>query len=174
MLTITHALKRSAPLATDPERCHAALKDFIRHVENLSEVASVESYPDDLYRIILRKLGGQVGAFQYGVHVAFDVQLVEREHGVTARSLPRDPHDSWIGTDILLGDYHSETRYRSNEDGVELTHEVEVRVDLPLQGVLKLAPRPLIQAIGDGMMQQKTAGLTDEMFARLLTSLARP
>lgn len=172
MLTMTHALARSTRLPSDPDRCRAVLADFMRHVEQLSDVASVEAYPDDLYRVILHKMGGKVAAWSYGVHIAYDLKLELTPDRMTAISLPRDPHDSWIGDGILLSDYRSETRWVPAAEGVELHHTMDLRVDLPIPGFLALAPRPLMQALGDGLMRQKATSMVDEMLELLVKALA--
>lgn len=172
MLTMIHALSRSTRLPSAPDRCQAVLGDFMRHLEKLSDVASVEAYPDDVYRVILRKMGGKVGMFSYGVHIAYDLKLELTPEAMRAVSLPRDPKDSWIGDGILLSDYRSETRWVPSEEGLELHHAMDLRVDLPIPGFLALAPRPLMQALADGLMRQKAASMVDEMLEVLVKELA--
>lgn len=172
MLTMTHALTRSMRLPADPDSCRAVLQEFMRHVERLSDVASVEAYPGGVYRVILNKMGGTIGAWSYGVHIAYDLQLELLPDRMTAVSLPRDPHDSWIGDGILLSDYRSETRWAPAEAGVELHHAMDLKVDLPLPGFLAFAPRPLMQALADGLMRQKATGMIDEMLELLSKELA--
>lgn len=172
MLTMTHALRRSTHLPIDPERARAVLADFMRHVEQLSDVASVEAYPDDIYRVILQKMGGKVGAWSYGVHVAYDLRLELHPDRMTAISLPRDPKDSWIGDGILLADYRSETRWLPATEGLELQHAMDIRVDLPIPGFLSLAPRPLMQTLGDGLMRAKATSMIDEMLEVLTRELS--
>lgn len=172
MLTMTHTLTRSTHLPTDQERCRAVLSDFMRHVAQLSDVASVEAYGDDVYRVILNKLGGKIGMWSYGVHIAYDLRLELAPERLTAVSLPRDPHDSWIGDGILLSDYRSETRWVPTEEGVELQHAMDLRVDLPIPGFLALAPRPLMQTLGDGLMRAKATSMIDEMLGLLVRELS--
>lgn len=172
MLTMTHTLTRSALLMTDPDRCRAVMREFMRHVERLSDVASVEAYPDEVYRVILNKLGGKVGVWSYGVHIAYDLRLELHDERITAISLPRDPHDSWIGDGILLSDYRSETRWVPTEVGLELQHDMDLRVDLPIPSFLSLAPKPLMQTLGDGLMRSKATSMIDEMLGLLTRELA--
>ncbi len=172
MLTMTHTLTRSTRLPTDTDRARAVLSEFMRHVERLSDVASVEAYDGDIYRVILQKMGGTIGLWSYGVHVAYDLKLELHPDRLTAVSLPRDPHDSWIGDGILLSDYRSETRWVETEEGIELQHAMDLRVDLPIPGFLALAPRPLMQTLGDGLMRSKATSMIDEMLGLLSRELS--
>lgn len=173
MLTMTHALTRSTRVPTDPDTCRAVLQEFMRHVERLSDVASVEAYPDAIYRVILNKMGGSIGALSYGVHIAYDLRLELQGDRMTAVSLPRDPRDSWIGDGILLADYRSETYWVPADTGLELHHAMDLRVDLPLPGFLAFAPRPLMQSLADGLMRQKATSMIDEMLVVLSRELHR-
>lgn len=171
MLHMAHALTRQARIDLPPEHCHSVLAGFIHLVDRVSDVHSVESYPDAIYRVILKRLGSQLGAVAYGLHIAYDLKLEVFPDGVRASSLPRDPHDSWIGEDILLADYSAEVRWQEQDGCTQLDYAVEVRIDLPLPPFLKLFPRPLIQTVADAIMRQKAATMTDEMFGILLAAL---
>lgn len=171
MLHMTHALHREAFLEVSLDRCRPVLTSFMDLVDRVSEVHVVERYPDEIYRIILKRLGSRVGAISYGIHVAYDLQLEALEDGVRARTLPRDPHDSWIGEDILLGDYHAEVHWTERDGGVELDYHVSASLDLPIPPILKLVPRGLIQGVGDTIMRAKAAALTDEMFDLLVRAV---
>lgn len=98
---------------------------------------------------------------------------VEPQARLVARSLPFDPLDAWIGDGILLAQYASETLLIPQEEGTALSHSMDVQVQLPIPAILRFAPRSLVKATGDALMDQKLTYFTDQM-ARLFHEAATP
>jgi len=91
---------------------------------------------------------------------------------VRAVTLERDPYDSWIGDGILLADCRSETRVKALAEGSELTHVIDLRVQVQVPTLLALAPRKVVQDLADALMRRKTESFTDDMLGCLKRALA--
>lgn len=160
MLVLAGAAQRSTLVSVAPDRAWDVVANFVDLFAALPDVLSVERYPQDVVRVILKR----IGAMGYGLHIAYDLQLsLEPQHRLVARSLPFDPEDAWIGDGILLARYASETRLDPHAEGTSLVHDMDVEVTLRMPTVLRFAPPQLVKATGDALMQQKLAYFADQM-----------
>jgi hypothetical protein len=163
MLVLSGSSSRTTHVPADLDQAWGVVENFVDLFAKLPDVETVERYPQDVVRVILKR----IGAMGYGVHLAYDVQFTfEHQSRLVARSLPFDPQDAWIGDGILLANYLSETRLVPHSEGVALEHAMDVEVQLPVPSILRFAPRGVVKAAGDALMEQKLAYFTDQM-ARL-------
>jgi len=163
MLVLSGSASRTTQVSADLDQAWGVVENFVDLFAKLPDVETVERYPDDVVRVILKR----IGAMGYGVHLAYDVQFhFEPQSRLIARSLPFDPDDAWIGDGILLADYKSETRLLPHAEGLALEHAMDVQVQLPIPSILRFAPRQLVKTTGDALMEQKLTYFTDQM-ARL-------
>ncbi len=163
MLVLTGSSARTTHVTVPPTQAWSVMENFVDLFAKLPDVETVERYPDDIVRVILKR----IGAMGYGVHLAYDVQFTyEPQSRLVARSLPFDPQDPWIGDGILLAQYYSEPRLVAHAEGCALEHAMDVQVQLPIPSILRFAPRGVVKATGDALMDQKLAYFTDQM-ARL-------
>jgi hypothetical protein len=160
MLVLTGSSARSAHVPASLDQAWRVMENFVDLFAALPDVETVERYPQDVARVILKR----IGAMGYGVHLAYDIQFTfEPQNRLVARSLPYDPHDPWIGEGILLGHYSSETRLLASEQGTFLEHAMDVEVRMPIPPILRFAPQGIVKATGDALMEQKLAYFTEEM-----------
>lgn len=168
MLVLSGSATRTTHVAVPPERAWRVVENFLDLFAALPDVAAIERYPDNIARVILTR----IGAMGYGVHLAYDLQFtLEPPSRLVARSLPFDPQDPWIGEEILLAQYASETVLAPHPEGAALSHTMDVQVHLPIPSILRLAPRGLVKATGDALMDQKLAYFTDQMTRLFLEAL---
>ncbi len=169
MLVLSGSSSRTTHVPVGPDHAWGVVENFIDLFAALPDVETVERYPGDVVRVILKR----IGAMGYGVHLAYDVQLTLEPHRrLVAQSLPFDPEDAWIGDGILLAKYYSETLLLSHAEGTALEHAMDVTVQLPIPSILRFAPRGIVKATGDALMEQKLTYFTDQMSRLFREALA--
>ena len=161
MLTITGSIARQSPFPADIDRIRGLFLDLPALLQGVKNIDSVEKFENDLYRIIMKK----VGALNYHLWLAADVQVVEHEDHITAQSLPYDPTDAWIGEGVLLYEYNSRTKLQPNGNSTHVDHAVEIKVHVPLPGFLKAVPMGMVKGAADALMTQNLASTLDDMEA---------
>ncbi len=123
-------------------------------------VDTVERYDDNVYRIIMKKMG----ALNYNLWLAADVQVIEHEaHHIEAKSLPFDPNDAWIGDGVLLYEYNSVTRLLPDGEKSQVDHSVEVKVHVPLPGFLEALPMGMVKSAADSVMTANLNRIVEDM-----------
>lgn len=169
MLVLAGSASRNAHVSAPLDQAWSVVENFVDLFAKLPEVEVVERYPGGIVRVILTR----IGAMGYGLHLAYDLEFsVEPQNRLVAKSLPYDPRDPWIGKDILLAHYTSETRLTPHQDGTFMEHAVDVEVHMPIPSILKFAPMGLVKATGDALMEQKLTYFTDAMTRMLKEALA--
>ncbi|MNK30114.1 hypothetical protein D3C87_485260 [compost metagenome] len=169
MLVLTGSSSRTTHVTAGLDQAWDVVENFVDVFAKLPDVDTVERYPQDVVRVILKR----IGAMGYGVHLAYDLQFhFEPQSRLIARSLPFDPQDAWIGDGILLAQYYSETRLVPQAEGTALEHAMDVEVQLPMPSILRFAPQNVVKATGDALMEQKLAYFTDQMARLFRESLA--
>jgi hypothetical protein len=165
MLTVTGSIARNKPFPGEVSRLRDLFLDLPSLLKGVPMVDSVESYESNVYRIIMQK----VGALNFYLWLAADVQIVEHEDRIEARTLPYDPHDAWIGEGVLLYEYNSVTKLLPNgETSTFVDHAVEVKVHVPLPGFLKAMPLGMVKGAADALMTQHLGKILDDMEASAL------
>lgn len=169
MLVLAGSSTRTTHVPASLDQAWGVVENFVDLFASLPDVETVETYPGDIARVILKR----IGAMGYGVHLAYDIQFTyESQTRLVAQSLPFDPHDAWIGDGILLARYFSETRLQPEASGTSLSHLMDVEVQLPVPSVLRFAPQNLVKATGDALMDQKLSYFSDAMSRLLRDALA--
>ncbi len=160
MLVLSGSSARKTHVSAGLDRAWGVVENFAELFAELPDVETVERYPGDVIRVILKR----IGAMGYGIHLAYDLQITLEPHcRLLARSLPFDPQDAWIGEGILLAHYSSETRLISHAEGTALEHDMDVEIRLPMPAILRFAPRSLVKSTGDALMEQKITYFADQM-----------
>ena len=163
MLTITGSLAQKKTFPADAERLHDIFSDIPLLLGSVPSVEQVESYEEGVYRIIMKR----IGTFNFHVWLAADVQVTMTDESVTAKSLPFDPADPWIGDGVLLYEYNSTTLLEAATDATDVDHSVEVKIHVPLPGFLQVMPLSMIQGAADALMTQNLAKIVGEMEAQI-------
>jgi hypothetical protein len=162
MLTVTGSIARNKPFPGEAARLRELFLDLPALLGNVAMIDSVEKYDGGVYRIIMQK----IGALNFFLWLAADVQLVEYDDRIEARTLPYDPHDAWIGEGVLLYEYSSVTRLTPNGGtSTHVDHAVEVKVHVPLPGFLEKLPMGMVKGAADSLMTQNLSKLLDDMEA---------
>ncbi|MBM3274294.1 MAG: DUF1997 domain-containing protein [Candidatus Sericytochromatia bacterium] len=170
MLTVTGSIVRNKSFPGEPARLRELFLDLPALLGNVAMVDSVEKYDGGVYRIIMKK----IGALNFFLWLAADVQMTEYDDRIEARTLPYDPHDAWIGEGVLLYDYASMTRLTPNGgDSTHVDHSVDVKVHVPLPAFLEKLPIGMVKGAADSLMTQNIARLLDDMEASAHKLIAR-
>ncbi|MBM3266467.1 MAG: DUF1997 domain-containing protein [Candidatus Sericytochromatia bacterium] len=165
MLTVTGSIARNKPFPGEEARLRELFLDLPSLLKGVPMVDSVESYDDNVYRIIMQK----VGALNFYLWLAADVRIVEYDDRIEAQTLPYDPHDAWIGEGVLLYEYASVTGLMPNGSGsTHVDHAVDVKVHVPLPGFLEALPMGMVRGAADALMNQHLGKILDDMEASAL------
>lgn len=160
MLTVSGSIARQRPFEADVSALRELFLDLPTLLKGVPLIDSVERYDDNVYRIIMKK----IGALNYNIWLAADVQVVEVEDNyIEARTLPFDPADPWIGEGVLLYEYESRTRLISDGDRSKVDHAVDVNVHVPLPGFLQAVPMGIVKGAADSLMNANLLKIVEDM-----------
>lgn len=160
MLTVSGSIARQRPFDADVSALRELFLDLPALLKGIPLIDSVESYDDNVYRIIMKK----IGALGFHVWLAADVQVVETEENVIeARTLPFDPADPWIGEGVLLYEYTSHTRLVPEGSRSRVDHAVDVKVHVPLPAFLRAMPLGVVKGAADSLMNANLVKIVDDM-----------
>lgn len=160
MLTVSGSIARHRVFDADVAALRELFLDLPALLKGIALIDSVERYEENIYRIIMKK----IGALNYHLWLAADVQVVEHdEHYIEARTLPFDPHDPWIGEGVLLYEYSSTTRLIPDGSRSKVDHTVDVKVHVPLPGFLEAMPLGIVKGAADTVMNANLLKIVDEM-----------
>ncbi|MBM3259501.1 MAG: DUF1997 domain-containing protein [Candidatus Sericytochromatia bacterium] len=151
MLALEGSLTRDRILPTTVDRCLDLFGDLAGMLARVPAVSSVDPFAPDHCRVILKPLG----ALDYHLWLATDLQMVRTDDTVTLQSLAFDPEDPWIGEGVLLYRYASTTRMSEVDGGTRVLHEVSVRLDVPLPAFLQKMPLGIVKSAADAVMTSK-------------------
>ncbi len=168
MLTIVGGMARQGYFPAPADQLKDLFMDLPRLLEHVQSVEEVRSFDDDIQRILMRR----IGALNYYVWLAFDVRMDVAGSVIRAASLPFDPADPWIGENVLLSEYTSETHLVPDGEGTRVDHRVDIKVHVPLPGFLQLMPLGIVKGAADALMRAELVRILEETEGSALKQLA--
>jgi hypothetical protein len=170
-MSVQGNFQRHMHLATHLEMAYAYFTDYNHILPRLPEVDRVMRYRDGRYRMIFMADDGR----GHDMGVVFDIkhEVVENRM-VKMVSIPVSPHE--LAGDRLAkgqaplfpGLMNGEVLLNDRVGHVEVSYRLNLLIQIEVPGFLYFIPKPVLQKIGDGLMQYKLHSVGDGFAERLV------
>ncbi len=170
-MAVQGTFQRFMRLQTPLETAFAYFTDFNHILPRLPEIDRVMRYRDGHYRMIFMADDGR----GHEMGIVFDIrhELVENRH-IKMISLPVSLQElsgdklSKGNSPLFPGHFNGEVIFSERANQIEIVYRVDLLIEIEVPRFLNFVPKPLMQKMGDSLMQLKLHNVGDGFADRLI------